>query len=68
IYTSSGKWFREFAKRVKAGNIAANMAVAQPQQYFPFPARKKSHYGTLTGQVAVVDFLTDMKVIMQRWW
>lgn len=68
IYTCSGKWFREFAKRVKAGNIAANMAVAQPQQYFPFPARKKSHYGTLTGQVAIVDFLTDMKVIMQRWW
>jgi len=68
IYTSSGKWFREFAKRVKAGNIAANMAVAQPQQFFPFPARKKSHFGTLTGQVAIVDFLTDAKVIMQRWW
>ncbi|MEM2169264.1 MAG: aldehyde dehydrogenase family protein [Candidatus Bathyarchaeia archaeon] len=68
IYTSSGKWFREFARRVKAGNIACNMAVAQPQQYFPFPARKRSHYGPLTGQTGAIDFFTDMKVIMSRWW
>ncbi|MEM2321498.1 MAG: aldehyde dehydrogenase family protein [Candidatus Bathyarchaeia archaeon] len=68
IYTSSGKWFREFARRVKAGNIACNMAVAQPQQYFPFPARKRSHYGPLTGQTGAIDFFTDMKVIMARWW
>lgn len=68
IYTSSGKWFREFARRVKAGNIAVNMAVAQPQQFFPFPARKKSHYGPLTGQTGAVDFFTDMKVVMYRWW
>jgi malonate-semialdehyde dehydrogenase (acetylating)/methylmalonate-semialdehyde dehydrogenase len=68
IYTSSGKWAREFAKRVEAGNIAVNMAVAQPQQFFPFPARKRSHYGPLTGQTGAVDFFTDMKVIMYRWW
>jgi malonate-semialdehyde dehydrogenase (acetylating)/methylmalonate-semialdehyde dehydrogenase len=68
IYTSSGKWAREFAKRVQAGNIAVNMAVAQPQQFFPFPARKRSHYGPLTGQTGAVDFFTDMKVIMYRWW
>jgi malonate-semialdehyde dehydrogenase (acetylating)/methylmalonate-semialdehyde dehydrogenase len=68
IYTSSGKWAREFARHIKAGNIAVNMAVAQPQQFFPFPARKRSHYGPLTGQTGAVDFFTDMKVIMQRWW
>ncbi|MEM4652945.1 MAG: aldehyde dehydrogenase family protein [Candidatus Nezhaarchaeales archaeon] len=68
IYTSSGKWAREFAKRIKAGNVAVNMAVAQPHQFFPFPARKKSHYGPLTGQVGSIDFFTDMKVIMYRWW
>jgi len=68
IYTSSGKWAREFARRINAGNIAVNMAVAQPQQFFPFPARKRSHYGPLTGQTGAVDFFTDMKVIMQRWW
>ncbi|MEM1540014.1 MAG: aldehyde dehydrogenase family protein [Candidatus Bathyarchaeia archaeon] len=68
IYTTSGKWAREFSKRVKAGNIAVNMAVAQPQQFFPFPARKRSHYGPLTGQTGAIDFFTDMKVIMYRWW
>lgn len=68
IYTTSGKLAREFAKHVKAGNIAVNMAVAQPHQFFPFPARKKSHYGPLTGQTGAIDFFTDMKVIMYRWW
>ncbi|MEM3627852.1 MAG: aldehyde dehydrogenase family protein [Candidatus Bathyarchaeia archaeon] len=68
IYTSSGKWAREFARHVKAGNVAINMAVAQPHQFFPFPARKRSHYGPLTGQTGTVDFFTDMKVIMYRWW
>ncbi|MEM3874119.1 MAG: aldehyde dehydrogenase family protein [Candidatus Bathyarchaeia archaeon] len=68
IYTTSGKWAREFSKRVRAGNVAVNMAVAQPHQFFPFPARKKSHYGALTGQTGAIDFFTDMKVMMYRWW
>jgi malonate-semialdehyde dehydrogenase (acetylating)/methylmalonate-semialdehyde dehydrogenase len=68
IYTSSGKWAREFARRMEAGNIAVNMAVAQPQQFFPFPGRKRSFFGVLHGQMDAVDFFTDRKVIMQRWW
>ncbi|MEM4408482.1 MAG: aldehyde dehydrogenase family protein, partial [Candidatus Caldarchaeum sp.] len=68
IYTSSGKWAREFSRRIQAGNIAVNMAVAQPHQFFPFPARKKSHFGPLAGQTGTIDFFTDMKVIMYRWW
>ncbi len=68
IYTSSGKYAREFARRMNAGNIAINMAVAQPNQFFPFPGRKKSFYGVLHGQTDALDFFTDRKVIMQRWW
>ncbi|MCX8192422.1 MAG: aldehyde dehydrogenase family protein [Nitrososphaeria archaeon] len=68
IYTSSGKWAREFARRMNAGNIAVNMAVAQPNQFFPFPGRRKSFYGVLHGQIDALDFFTDRKVIMQRWW
>jgi len=68
IYTSSGKYAREFAKKMNAGNIAVNMAVAQPNQFFPFPGRKKSFYGVLHGQIDALDFFTDRKVIMQRWW
>jgi len=68
IYTSSGRYAREFSRRMNAGNIAVNMAVAQPNQFFPFPGRKKSFYGVLHGQVDALDFFTDRKVIMQRWW
>ncbi len=68
IYTSSGKYAREFARKMNAGNIAVNMAVAQPNQYFPFPGRKRSFYGVLHGQIDALDFFTDRKVIMQRWW
>ncbi len=68
IYTSSGRYAREFARRMEAGNIAINMAVAQPQQFFPFPGRKRSFFGVLHGQMDAVDFFTDRKVIMERWW
>jgi len=45
---------------------AGNIAVAQPQQFFPFPRRKKSFFGVLHGQMDAVDFFTARKVMMQR--
>ena len=68
IFTSSGKYAREFARRVNVGNVGINVAVAQPDQFFPFPGRKKSFFGVLHGQVDAIDFFTDRKVIIQRWW
>jgi len=68
IFTSSGKWGREFARLVNAGNVAINMSVAQPLPYFPFGGRKRSFFGVLHAQVDAVDFFTDRKVVMQRWW
>ncbi len=68
IFTSSGRYAREFARRINAGNIGINVAVAQPDQFFPFPGRKKSFFGVLHGQVDAIDFFTDRKVIIQRWW
>lgn len=68
IFTSSGKYAREFARRVNAGNIGINMSIAQPTPHFPFGGRKKSFFGVLHAQVDAVDFFTDRKVIMQRWW
>lgn len=68
IFTSSGKYAREFARRVNAGNIGINMAIAQPTPHFPFGGRKKSFFGVLHAQVDAVDFFTDRKVVMQRWW
>ncbi|RFA99362.1 CoA-acylating methylmalonate-semialdehyde dehydrogenase [Pyrobaculum aerophilum] len=68
IFTSSGKYAREFARRVNAGNIGINMSIAQPTPHFPFGGRKQSFFGVLHAQVDAVDFFTDRKVIMQRWW
>jgi len=68
IFTSSGKYAREFARRAFVGNVGINISVAQPDQFLPFPGRKKSFFGVLHGQVDAIDFFTDRKVIMQRWW
>ncbi|MEZ0290873.1 MAG: aldehyde dehydrogenase family protein [Sulfolobales archaeon] len=68
IFTSSGKYAREFARRMNVGNVGINVAVAQPDQFFPFPGRKKSFFGVLHGQVDAIDFFTDRKVVIQRWW
>lgn len=68
IFTSSGKYAREFARRVNAGNIGINMSIAQPTPFFPFGGRKKSFFGVLHAQIDAIDFFTDRKVIMQRWW
>jgi malonate-semialdehyde dehydrogenase (acetylating)/methylmalonate-semialdehyde dehydrogenase len=68
IFTSSGRYAREFARRVNAGNIGINMSIAQPTPHFPFGGRKQSFFGVLHAQIDAVDFFTDRKVIMQRWW
>ncbi|AET33303.1 CoA-acylating methylmalonate-semialdehyde dehydrogenase [Pyrobaculum ferrireducens] len=68
IFTSSGRYAREFARRVNAGNVGINMSIAQPTPHFPFGGRKQSFFGVLHAQVDAVDFFTDRKVIMQRWW
>jgi len=68
IFTSSGRYAREFARRVNAGNVGINMSIAQPTPHFPFGGRKQSFFGVLHAQIDAVDFFTDRKVIMQRWW
>ena len=68
IFTESGRYAREFALRVNAGNIGVNVGVAAPLGYFPFGGRKSSFFGTLHGQMDTLDFFTDKKVVITRWW
>ncbi len=68
IFTESGKYAREYALRVNAGNIGINIGVAAPLGYFPFGGRKLSFFGTLHGQMDAIDFFTDKKVVITRWW
>jgi len=68
IFTSSGKWAREFQYRVQCGNIGINIGIVAPMAFFPFSGMKDSFFGTLHGQgMESIRFFTESKVIIQRW-
>jgi malonate-semialdehyde dehydrogenase (acetylating)/methylmalonate-semialdehyde dehydrogenase len=68
IFTESGKAAREFRYRAQVGNVGINVGVAAPVAYFPFSGWKDSFFGTLHGQGRdAIDFFTDRKVVITRW-
>jgi malonate-semialdehyde dehydrogenase (acetylating) / methylmalonate-semialdehyde dehydrogenase len=68
IFTSSGKIAREFRYRCGVSMIGVNIGVAAPMAFFPFGGTKGSFYGDLKahGQDSV-QFFTDKKVVISRW-
>ena len=68
LFTSSGKWAREFKYRVPCGNIGINIGIAAPIATFPFAGMKDSFFGDLHGQGRdAIQFFTDRKVVITRW-
>jgi malonate-semialdehyde dehydrogenase (acetylating)/methylmalonate-semialdehyde dehydrogenase len=67
IFTQSGKLAREFIHRIKAGNVGINVGINAPMAFFPFGGMKQSFFGVLHGQRESIDFFTDRKVVIQRW-
>lgn len=69
IYTTSGYYAREYAKRVNAGNIGINIGVAAPIAFYPFGGMKESFFGDLHPQGGLdhILFFTDSKVIISKW-
>lgn len=68
LFTSSGKWAREFKYRVACGNIGINLGIAAPMSFFPFGGMKQSFFGDQHGQGQdAVRFFTDSKVVITRW-
>jgi len=68
IFTSSGKWAREFTYEVQAGNIGINIGIAAPVAHFPFSGMKDSFFGDLHGQGQdAIRFFTEDKVVITRW-
>jgi malonate-semialdehyde dehydrogenase (acetylating)/methylmalonate-semialdehyde dehydrogenase len=68
VFTNSGKIAREYQYRVKAGNIGINIGVVAPIATFPFSGMKDSFLGDLHGQGQdAVDFFTENKVVITRW-
>jgi malonate-semialdehyde dehydrogenase (acetylating)/methylmalonate-semialdehyde dehydrogenase len=68
IFTSSGKAAREFRYRVGVSMIGVNIGVAAPMAFFPFGGTRQSFFGDLKahGQDSV-QFYTDKKVVISRW-
>lgn len=68
IFTESGHYAREFAKRTEAGMVGINVGIPVPVSVFPFCGHKESFYGDLhvmgTDGVA---FYTETKAVTTRW-
>ncbi len=68
IFTSSGKYAREYRYRVEPSMLGVNIGVAAPMAYFPFGGAKGSFYGDLKAHGRdSVEFYTDKKVVISRW-
>ena len=68
IFTTSGKWAREFKYRVRTGNVGINIGIAAPVATFPFGGMKDSFFGDLHGQGRdAIRFFTDCKIVITRW-
>lgn len=68
LFTSSGKWAREFKYQARIGNIGINIGIAAPIATFPFAGMKQSFFGDLHGQGREgIQFFTDRKVVITRW-
>ncbi len=68
IFTTSGRWAREYRYRVEPSMLGVNIGVAAPMAYFPFGGAKGSFYGDLKAHGRDgIEFYTDKKVVITRW-
>ena len=69
IYTQNGKWARDFRYKTQCGNIGINVGIVAAMAYFPFAGYKNSFFGDLHGQGQdAINFFTDRKVVITRWY
>lgn len=68
IFTESGYYGREFARRTHAGMVGINVGIPVPVSFFPFAGHKDSFFGEshvfgLDG----IHFFTETKCVTSRW-
>ena len=68
IYTRSGRYAREFARRTHGGMVGVNVGIPVPYSIFPFAGHKKSFFGDLhaMGKDGVA-FYTETKTVTSVW-
>ncbi len=68
IFTSSGKYARDYRWHVEPSMLGVNIGVASPMAFFPFGGAKGSFYGDLKAHGRdSIEFYTDKKVSIVRW-
>ena len=68
IFTSSGKYARDFARGVQCGMVGVNVGVPAPMALFSFSGWNRSFYGDLHVQgVEGMMFYTRQKLVLSRW-
>jgi malonate-semialdehyde dehydrogenase (acetylating)/methylmalonate-semialdehyde dehydrogenase len=68
IYTQSGYYAREFAKRSHAGMVGVNVGIPVPLAMFGFTGHKASFFGDLhTMGTDGVRFFTEQKSVTAHW-
>ncbi|MEM1646084.1 MAG: aldehyde dehydrogenase family protein [Ignisphaera sp.] len=68
IYTNNGKWARDFVRNVYVGNVGVNVGIAAPVGWYPFGGKRLAGIGSHHPQIDTIDFFTDRKVAIIRWW
>jgi malonate-semialdehyde dehydrogenase (acetylating)/methylmalonate-semialdehyde dehydrogenase len=68
IFTLSGYYSREFARRSEAGMVGINVGIPVPMSAFPFTGHKASFFGDLhcMGRDGVA-FYTETKAVTTHW-
>lgn len=68
IYTSNGKYARQFQYDVISGNVGINIGIVAPMAFYPFSGMAGSFLGILHTQgKEAVRFFTESKVCIHRW-
>ena len=68
IYTQSGAHAREFYHNTAPSMIGVNIGVPAPMSYFGYGGAKESFFGDTKAHGRYgVEFYTDKKVVIQRW-
>jgi malonate-semialdehyde dehydrogenase (acetylating)/methylmalonate-semialdehyde dehydrogenase len=68
IYTQSGYWAREFARRTHGGMVGINVGIPVPLGIFGFTGHKNSFFGDLhTMGMDGVRFYTELKSVTAHW-
>jgi len=68
IYTQNGKHARQFQLGIQAGMVGVNIGVAAPMALFPFGGQKNSFFGDTKAHGGTgVDFYTERKIVITRW-